>query len=96
MRTPHGSAQRVVGCERVVTKASGAFAPSTDPTFCVGRAREWRTRPGAAPTLCVREFNRDGWQASVRRNVAAPARVSLGSAGERAFAVIVPDTDCDP
>ena len=44
---------------------------------------------------CVREFDRDGWQASVRRNVAPPASVSLGAAGENAFAVVVPDADCE-
>ena len=85
----------IVGCERVVSKVSGDFAPSSDPTYCAGRGRERRRHAGEAASLCVREFDRDGWQASVRRNVAPPASVSLGAAGENAFAVVVPDADCE-
>ena len=85
----------IVGCERVVSKVSGAFAPSSDPTYCAGRGRERRRHAGEATSLCVREFDRDGWQASVRRKVAPPASVSLGAAGENAFAVVVPDADCE-
>jgi len=76
-------------------KAVGDFAPSSDPTYCAGRGRERRRHAGEAASLCVREFDRDGWQASVRRNVAPPASVSLGAAGENAFAVVVPDADCE-
>ena len=85
----------IVGCERVVSKVSGDFAPSSDPTYCAGRGRERRRHAGEAASLCVREFDRDGWQASVRRKVAPPASVSLGAAGENAFAVVVPDADCE-
>ena len=90
-RTPQTlGAGFIVGCERVVTKASGAFAPSGDATYCASG----RERMRASPLLCVREFDRDGWQTNVRRRVAPPATVELGAAGKNTFAVVVPDADC--
>eukprot|EP00966_Prymnesium_polylepis_P156586 3617968-Prymnesium_polylepis.1 len=82
----------VVGCERVVTKVGGAFAPSDDPMYC---ARAARARTHGSSLLCAREFDRDGWQTSVQRRLVPPAKVDLGAAGKNAFAVVVPDADCD-
>ena len=44
--------------------------------------------------LCVRTFDRNGWQSGTRRGVTAPANVSLPADGA-AFAVIAPDDHCD-
>ena len=70
----------------------GNRAARTDTKASLDRGHRCRC---TAASLCVREFDRDGWQASVRRNVAPPASVSLGAAGENAFAVVVPDADCE-
>ena len=81
----------VIGCERVVAKVSGTYAPSTEPAVCA-------KRPAGRSSLllCVREFDREGWQRTVRRGVPAPASVELGKAsdGLGSFAVVTPDEDC--
>ena len=76
----------VVGCERVVTKTSGEFTPSSDLEYCP---------PREVASLCVREFDHDGWQINVRRRLAAPAAVQLGGVREAIFAVITPDSECE-
>ena len=68
--------------------------------FIVGRERVLtKSSSAVAPmgydgALCVRTFDRDGWQTGTLRGVAAPANVSLPADGA-AFAVVVPDDDCD-
>ena len=82
----------LIGCERAVTKVSGTFAPSADRTYC-DQPRDEPAGAASAELLCVRMFDRDGWQTAVQRGVAAPAKVSLPAPG-RVFAVIVPDAAC--
>jgi hypothetical protein len=95
----------IIGCERVVTKVSGTFAPSDDRRYChsqepaTGAARSVAASSSSdslfsSPTLCVRKFDNDGWQISVERRVAVPATVKLGGGEAGVFAVVVPDAGC--
>ena len=68
--------------------------------FIVGRERAVTKVSGSfAPDgntgpLCVRSFDRDGWQLHVQRDAPAPVNVTLPFDGA-AFAVVVPDADCE-